>query len=58
MGLEYKDFIDRPTLVIDIKEEVRSVSCGYKHTLVLTDSGKVYGMGTNRKHEIGVGNSA
>ena len=39
------------------KEEARSVSCGHRHTLVLTDSGKVYGMGTNRKHEIGVGNS-
>ena len=58
MAQEYKPFIDRPTLVLDIKEPVQQVSSGHKHTLVLTNSGKVYGMGTNRKHEIGVGNTA
>jgi alpha-tubulin suppressor-like RCC1 family protein len=55
VGLEYRQFIDRPTLIIDIEEEVQQVSCGLRHTLVLTENGKVYGMGSNKRHEIGLG---
>ena len=33
------------------------MSCGYRHTLVLTENGKVYGFGNNRRHELGLGNT-
>ena len=54
LGLEYKMHTDRPTLVSSIAEEVVQVSCGYRHTLVLTDHGIVYGMGTNKGYELGL----
>ena len=55
--MEYKLSSDRPTLVTGITEEIISVSCGFRHTLVLTDHGIVYGMGTNRKYELGLVNN-
>ena len=55
--MEFKLHSDRPTLV-SINEEVKSVSCGYRHTLVLTDNGPVYGMGTNKKFELGLLNNS
>jgi alpha-tubulin suppressor-like RCC1 family protein len=33
------------------------VSCGFRHTLFLSENGKVYGVGSNKKHEMGLGNS-
>lgn len=53
MGIDFKNIIDRVTLVTGISEEVVQVSCGYKHTLVLTDHGQVFGMGSNRRYELG-----
>ena len=52
--MEYKLHTDRPTLVTGINEEVVSVSCGYRHSLLLTENGTVYGMGSNRKFELGL----
>lgn len=54
-----QQFIDKPYLIKDIAdEECISVSCGFRHTLILTDTGKVYGIGTNKRNELGLGNSA
>lgn len=55
--MEFKVNSDRATLVTGITEEITSVSCGFRHTLVLTDHGIVYGMGTNRKFELGLINN-
>jgi len=52
-----KSLIDRPVQVESISEEVVQVSCGYKHSLFLTENGKVYGCGSNKKSEMGLGNS-
>ena len=49
--------VSRLTEVSDVTESVRQVSCGYKHTLVLTNGRRVFGMGDNRKHEMGLGES-
>jgi alpha-tubulin suppressor-like RCC1 family protein len=55
--MDYKLHNDRPTPVNGIPEEIVSVSCGNRHTLVLTDHGTVYGMGTNKKYELGLLNN-
>ena len=49
--------VDRPTRVQDILDEVLQVSCGYRHTLVLTSKGQLFGFGSNRRHEMGLGDS-
>lgn len=46
--------MDKPTLVTGILDRIQSVACGYRHTLVLTERGTVYGMGTNRRFELGL----
>ena len=33
------------------------MSCGYRHTLALTIKGNIYGFGSNRRHEMGLGES-
>lgn len=55
IGIEFRNNIDRPTLVTGISEETIQVSCGYRHTLVLTNHGTVFGMGTNKKYELASG---
>jgi alpha-tubulin suppressor-like RCC1 family protein len=52
LGIDYKTFMDKPTLVTGILDRIQSVACGYRHTLVLTERGTVYGMGTNRRFEL------
>lgn len=52
------NFTERPQFVTEIDEELVQVSCGYRHTLFLTENGKVYGCGTNKKYEMGQGNSS
>jgi len=52
--MDYKTFTEKPTLVTGILDRIQSVSCGYRHTLVLTERGSVYGMGTNRRFELGL----
>ena len=49
--------VDKPTRVQDIFDEVAQISCGYRHTLALTVKGHVYGFGSNRRHEMGLGDS-
>lgn len=49
--------VDKLTEVSDVTESVRQVSCGYRHSLVLTNARRVYGMGDNRKHQMGLGES-
>ena len=50
-------FVSKPTRVQDILDEVTRVSCGYRHTLALTVKGQIYGFGSNRRHEMGLGDS-
>ena len=50
-------FIDEPREVLEVKDFVLEVSCGFRHTLVLT-SKNVYGFGQNSTHELGLGDSA
>ena len=50
-------FVSKPTRVQDILDEVTRVSCGYRHTLALTVKGHIYGFGSNRRHEMGLGDS-
>jgi alpha-tubulin suppressor-like RCC1 family protein len=57
ISCEYKPCVDRPVLLRSSGEEITQVSAGYRHSLYLTDSGKVYGMGTNRGHEMGIGST-
>lgn len=52
-----KLYQDRPHFVEAIQEEVTMISCGYRHTLFLTENGKVYGAGTNRRSELGMGSA-
>jgi alpha-tubulin suppressor-like RCC1 family protein len=54
LGLDYKTFMDKPTLVTGILDRIQTVACGYRHTLVLTERSTVYGMGTNRRYELGL----
>jgi alpha-tubulin suppressor-like RCC1 family protein len=54
LGIDYKTFTDKPTLVTGVLDRIQSVACGYRHTLVLTERGQVYGMGSNRRYELGM----
>jgi alpha-tubulin suppressor-like RCC1 family protein len=54
IGAEFKPYCDRPCLITSLNEDITQVSCGYRHTLMLTENGKVYGMGSNRRNEIGI----
>lgn len=52
LAVEYKTFTDKATLVTGIMDRISEVAAGYRHTLVLTERGSVYGMGTNRRYEL------
>ena len=54
MGVDYKTFSEKPTLVTGILDRILDVACGYRHTLILSERGSVYGMGTNRRFELGL----
>ncbi len=56
-SLGERQIVDRPQIVENINEECIMVSCGFRHTLFLTENGKVYGVGSNKKHEMGLGSS-
>lgn len=56
LGIDYKTFSEKATLVTGIMDRVMEVASGYRHTLVLTERGSVYGMGTNRRFELGLTN--
>lgn len=38
-------------------DRIAEVAAGYRHTLILTERGSVYGMGTNRRAELALGAS-
>lgn len=50
--------MDRPTRVQEIHDEVILISCGYRHSLALTSKGQIFGFGSNRRHEMGLGDSS
>ena len=45
----------RPKLIKDIPGKVVGIAAGYQHSLVLLESGKVYGWGRNEEGELGDG---
>ena len=46
----------KPVLIKDLNDfNIKQISCGSVHTLVLTSEGMVYGWGWNRKGQIGCG---
>jgi|LauGreDrversion4_2_1035121.scaffolds.fasta_scaffold423714_1 alpha-tubulin suppressor-like RCC1 family protein len=49
-------YITTPRLV-EIYEPIKQISAGYRHTLALTEKGVVYGFGSNRLNEMGLGDS-
>ena len=52
-------FIDSPTHIsFPNNNKIVSISCGYRHTLALTDNGKVYTWGGNQYGQLGVGDNA
>ena len=51
-------YVYKPTRVQEIFDEVTQISCGYRHSLALTIKGKIYGFGSNRRHEMGLGELA
>lgn len=56
-GNDSEIFIPTPKLVLSIQEPIKQVSSGYRHTLCLTKRGIVFGFGSNRTHEMGLGES-
>ncbi len=44
--------------MVGIGTGVQAASCGYKHTLALTEKGEVFGMGSNTRHELGLGTAS
>ena len=39
----------------EIFDEVVKISCGYRHSLALTAKGEVFGFGSNKRQEMGLG---
>ena len=55
LGLAFsKNNVDSPRVVDNFKDGVEMVACGYNHTLVLTRTGQIFGMGSNMRCELGV----
>ena len=51
-GVEGALFVHQPVVVFS-KEPLKQVACGYRHTLLLTRSGVVWGFGSRRNYELG-----
>jgi alpha-tubulin suppressor-like RCC1 family protein len=56
LGIDYKTFTEKPTLITGMLDRVVEVACGYRHTLIVTERGSVFGTGTNRRFELGLAN--
>eukprot|EP01006_Ploeotia_vitrea_P006999 TRINITY_DN15556_c0_g1_i1.p1 TRINITY_DN15556_c0_g1~~TRINITY_DN15556_c0_g1_i1.p1 ORF type:complete len:626 (-),score=88.87 TRINITY_DN15556_c0_g1_i1:55-1911(-) len=41
----------------DLKLDIKSVSCGAKHTIVLTEDGRLFGFGSNHKGQLAIPNT-
>ena len=52
-----KMILDSNTLGFDISGKIIDIACGYYHTIVLTDNGKVYSCGDNSYGQLGLGNT-
>lgn len=58
LGLGNSTDFNTPQLISDISNlTIGSVSAGYRHTLFLTDDGKVYSCGLNEDGQLGLGNN-
>ena len=58
LGLKVVNFakLYKPVLIEDLNDiNIKQISCGSVHTLVLSSEGMVYGWGWNRKGQIGCG---
>lgn len=42
-------FIPVPSL-----KDVKQVACGFNHSIALTEEGKIYGWGSNKKGQLGI----
>jgi X-linked retinitis pigmentosa GTPase regulator len=57
LGEEEKEMQVVPKMIGNlIGEAISNVSCGNEHTIIVTESGKVWGTGRNSKAELGIGN--
>ncbi|GAB1604862.1 X-linked retinitis pigmentosa GTPase regulator-like [Argonauta hians] len=55
LGLGHTNNVDKPCCIKALKhEKVTLVSCGGCHTLLATDSGKIYAFGANGEGQLGV----
>ncbi|KAF2872172.1 regulator of chromosome condensation 1/beta-lactamase-inhibitor protein II [Massariosphaeria phaeospora] len=56
LGIPAKDIVSTPNLVLTepFQESIRSIHGGDNHTLILTESGTVWGVGDNRKSQLGI----
>ena len=45
-----------PHKIRTLEEKISMISCGYQHTLFLTNHGKVYACGLNKNGQLGTGN--
>ncbi|XP_036356591.1 X-linked retinitis pigmentosa GTPase regulator isoform X2 [Octopus sinensis] len=55
LGLGHSRHVDKPSCIKALKhEKVSLVACGGCHTLIATDSGKIYSFGANGEGQLGV----
>ena len=55
LGIGSTNSESRPFYVTRIPDKVVDVACGTEHTLVLTEKGDVFAMGSNSKGQLGTG---
>ena len=48
-------YIAKPTAIPDFSEAIKSVSAGWGHSVVITESGKAYSCGRNTNGQLGLG---
>ena len=56
LGLGHYDNVLRPSCVKCIKpDRVHAVACGKSHTIIATESGRLYAFGSNTEGQLGIG---
>ncbi|ELU07510.1 hypothetical protein CAPTEDRAFT_122289, partial [Capitella teleta] len=56
LGLGHTKPVTKPTRIKSLKaEKVHQVACGRSHTLLATESGKIYSFGCNNDRQLGLG---
>lgn len=53
VGTNGKELISSVPIHIMLKDKVTAVSCGFEHTLLLTESSCVFGLGRNNQGQLG-----